>query len=88
MHPILPAGSIVAIDRSLNDPTQLHGRIVAACPDGEAMIRWLEVSGRHVILRPNQQGRDYPLIPVDTGDSGAGFVIGQVVWSWSRFSEG
>ena len=28
------------------------------------MIRWLEVSGRHVILRPNQQGREYPLVPV------------------------
>jgi SOS-response transcriptional repressor LexA len=88
MHPILSIGSIVAIDRSLTDPAQLHGRIVAACPDGAPMIRWLEVSGRHVILRPNQQGRDYPLIPIDTGDPAAAFVIGQVVWSWSRFSEG
>ena len=36
MHPILPAGSIVAIDRSVTDPQQLQGRIVAACPDGRA----------------------------------------------------
>ncbi len=29
------------------------------------MIRWLDVSGRHVILRPNQNGKDFPLIPVE-----------------------
>ena len=88
MHPILPAGSIAAVDRSLTDPAQLHGRIVAACPEGTPMIRWLEVSGRHVILRPNQQGREFPLVPVDLEDPGTTFIIGQVVWSWSRFSEG
>jgi transcriptional regulator with XRE-family HTH domain len=85
MHPILPAGSIVAIDRSIADPIQLDGQIVAACPDGTPMVRWLEVSGRHVILRPNQQGRDFPLVPVDLEDHYHEFVIGQVVWSWSRF---
>jgi len=88
MHPILPVGSIVAIDRSMTNPAQLHGRIVAASPDGVPVIRWLEVSGRHVILRPNQQSRDFPLVPVDLEDSGTAFIIGQVVWSWSRFSEG
>ena len=34
------------------------------------MIRWLEVSGRHMILRPNQQGREYPLVPVELDDDG------------------
>jgi len=87
MHPILPAGSVAAIDRSMANPLQLHGRIVAACPDGIPMIRWLEVSGRHMILRPNQQGREFPLVPVDLEDSSSVLIIGQVVWSWSRFSE-
>jgi hypothetical protein len=88
MHPILPAGSIAAIDRSMTNPNQLHGRIVAACPEGTPMIRWLELSGRHVILRPNFQGREFPLVPIDPEDTDTGFIIGQVVWSWSRFSEG
>ena len=87
MHPILPAGSIVAIDRSMTDPLQLHGRIVAACPDGKPMIRWLEVSGRHMILRPNLQGREFPLVPVEIDDDRTSCIIGQVVWSWSRFSQ-
>ena len=29
------------------------------------MIRWLDISGRHVILRPNQTGKEFPLIPVE-----------------------
>jgi hypothetical protein len=88
MHPILPAGSIVAIDRSMTDPLALHGRIVAARTEAVPMIRWLEISGRHMILRPNQQGREFPLVPVDLEDASSTFIIGQVVWSWSRFSEG
>jgi hypothetical protein len=86
MHPILPSGSIVAVDRSITDPRALHGQIVAARPGGVAMIRWLDVSGRHVILRPNNAGgREFPLIPVEYDQYGSDLVIGQVVWSWSRF---
>jgi hypothetical protein len=87
MHPILPAGSVVAVDRSITDPRKLHGQIVAACPGVVPMIRWLELSGRHVILRPNQtNGREFPLIPVDFDEADPRLIIGQVVWSWSRFS--
>ena len=51
------------------------------------MIRWLELSGRHVILRPNQtNGREFPLIPVDFDEADSQLIIGQVVWSWSRFT--
>lgn len=87
MHPILPPGSIVAIDRSVTDPARLHGQIVAACPDGAPMIRWLDVHGRHIILRPNHNvGRDHPLIPLEL-DEHSPVIIGQVVWSWSRFDQ-
>ncbi len=86
MHPILPVGSIVAVDRSVVDPLKLDGQIVAARPDNQGpMIRWLDVSGRHVILRPNQSGKDFPLIPVEYDANNKHLVIGQVVWSWSRF---
>ena len=52
------------------------------------MIRWLDVHGRHIILRPNYNvGRDFPLIPIEL-DERAPVIIGQVVWSWSRFGEG
>src|SRR5262245_7411300 len=87
MYPILPAGSIVAVDRSVTDPLRLHGQIIAACPDGVPMIRWLDVHGRHLILRPNHPGKDYALIPVEFQEQESPIIIGQVVWSWSRFSQ-
>jgi len=87
MNPILPKGSIVAIDQTETDPMGLQGKIVAARPYGELMIRWLDVSGRHVILRPNQSGREFQLVPVELDDTPPDFVIGRVVWSWSRFGE-
>jgi hypothetical protein len=88
MHPILSGGSIVAVDRTMTDPRRLHGKIVAARPDGVPMIRWLEVSGRHLILRPNNQiTKEFPLIPVALDDQTTEPIVGQVVWSWSRFSQ-
>ncbi len=88
MHPILSAGSVVAIDRAVTDPEVLQGKLVAANPDGRPMIRWLEVSGKHLILRPNFVSAEYPTIPIPR-DEAAGHapILGQVVWSWSRFSE-
>ncbi|MFO0908288.1 MAG: hypothetical protein U0794_07995 [Isosphaeraceae bacterium] len=88
MNPILPAGSIVAIDRSMTDAVALQGRIVAACPERGRADRWLDLSGRHLILRPSQPGREYPLIPVELDDQTDGLILGQVVWSWSRFGHG
>ena len=86
MHPILPAGSVVAIDRSVTDPRALQGRMVAACPDDVPMIRWLDLSGRHMILRPNLPSREHSLIPVEINGLTQNLILGQVVWSWSRFS--
>ena len=85
MAPVLPIGSVVAIDRAVNDPQILQGKMVAARFENKAMIRWLDVSGRHLILRPNQPSRDTPLIPVELDQLTPGLIVGQVVWSWSRF---
>jgi hypothetical protein len=89
MAPILPAGSVVAVDRAVTDPDRLQGRMVAAAPEGMPMIRWLDVSGRHLILRPNQPSREHPLIPVEIdGGQAQSLILGQVVWSWSCFNGG
>jgi len=87
MAPILPSGSIVAIDRSVTQPRALQGKIVAACVEGQPMIRWLDLSGRHLILRPNQPGGAFPLVPVDLDRADSSVLLGRVVWAWSRFGE-
>jgi len=86
MFPILPAGSVVAVDRSLTDPQRLQGKMVAAMPDNNPVIRWLDISGKHLIFRPNQQSRDHPLIPLEYDANLPSTILGQVVWSWSCFN--
>ena len=86
MFPILPAGSVVAVDRSLTDPQRLQGKMVAAMPDNVPIIRWLDLSGRHLIFRPNQQSREHPLIPLEYDVTQPSTILGQVVWSWSCFN--
>ena len=85
MYPILPRGSVVAVDRAVADPRLLAGKIVAACADGRPVIRWLEISGRHIILRPNQQTTETPMVALELAEADHGPIIGQVVWSWSQF---
>jgi Peptidase S24-like len=87
MYPILPSGSVVAIDRSKRDVWALQGRMVAATYEGAPMIRWLDITGRHMILRPNQPSREHPLIPIELDNGSQHQIIGQVVWSWSRFGQ-
>ena len=86
MFPILPAGSVVAVDRSTTDPQRLQGKMVAAMPDSIPIIRWLDLSGRHLIFRPNQQSREHPLIPLEYDATQPTTILGQVVWSWSCFN--
>ncbi|WP_152051116.1 helix-turn-helix domain-containing protein [Tautonia marina] len=88
MHPILPIGSMVAVDCAIRSAEELQGRIVAARVEGRAVIRWLELSGRHLILRPNRSSPDTPTVAIEPAavGQGSGPILGQVVWSWSRFS--
>lgn len=86
MFPILPVGSVVAVDRSINDPRALQGKMVAANLNGMPMIRWLDLSDRHLIFRPNQASRDHPLIPMELNKD-RNPILGQIVWSWSRFND-
>jgi SOS-response transcriptional repressor LexA len=86
MHPILPEGSVAAVDRAVRDPRLLQGRLVAARPEGVPVIRWLELSGKHLIFRTNGPAADFPIIPVEwNGRDPKDLIIGQVVWSWSKF---
>src|SRR5437763_1622899 len=81
-----PAGPVVAVDRSITDPQRLQGKMVAARPEGVPMIRWLDLTGRHLIFRPNQASKDHSLIPIELDDAVDDPILGQVVWSWSCFN--
>jgi hypothetical protein len=85
MHPVLPAGSLAVIDLTYHDPRALAGRIVAARPEGQPVLRWLDVSGRHVILRPNQPDRDHPVLAFQADGVGPELILGVVIAAYSHF---
>jgi phage repressor protein C with HTH and peptisase S24 domain len=87
MAPILPAGSIVAVDLSRTDPDSLQGKIVAATSGEGVVVRWMERSGRHLILRPNHAGPNASTVALEFTDGEPSPLLGQVVWSWSRFTK-
>ena len=87
MYPILPEGSIVAIDRSKRDIQLLQGRMVAACLEGLPMIRWLEISGRQLTLRPTHPSREHPPVLIKIDGHTLDLIIGQVVWSCCQFTQ-
>ncbi len=85
MSPILVAGSVVAVDLSQREPGNLSGRIAVVRVKGRAVVGWLEESGRHVILRANSSRAEFPLIPLELRGADRDEILGQVVWSMSRF---
>jgi hypothetical protein len=84
MAPVLNEGSIAAIDTSVTDPRRLQGRLVAARPDGRPLVRWLDLSGRHMIFKPNRPAREFPIIPLELESGGPSVIMGQVVFTWNH----
>lgn len=87
MSPILPMGSLIAVDFSTREFDDFEGRLVVARVGEQVFVRWFENSENQVILRPNRPGA-FPLMRIEPRRSGQDTILGQVVWSWSSFLKG
>jgi hypothetical protein len=77
MKPHLPESSVAVVDLSQNKPETLHSRMVVALDSrNDPVIRWLEHSGEHLILRA--EVRNYPTIPYTIPES-QGRILGSIV---------
>jgi hypothetical protein len=77
MKPLLPESSVAVVDLSQNKPESLHTRMVIALDNkNEPVIRWLEHSGEHLILRA--EVRHYPTIPYTVAES-QGRILGSII---------
>jgi hypothetical protein len=85
MEPVLPKGSILGIDRSARDPAELQGRLVVAKHQGKPLVRQLDLSNRHLILKASRPGRGSGLIALPWSETSPSPVLGRVVWSWTQF---
>ncbi|RLT10180.1 MAG: hypothetical protein DWI24_08950 [Planctomycetota bacterium] len=79
MSPVISCRSIVVVDLSQTDPKDLNGKIVIGLDQkSQTVIRRLEHSGDLLILRAEQSGREFPMIPF-TLDESADRILGEVI---------
>ena len=89
MLPVLPDGSIVAIDLSQRDPRACIQKIVCArTEDGEIVIKILLGAAGHIVVLNSWNTADEQFkrsIEIDTQEN-ADWLIGRVVWAWVDLS--
>lgn len=85
MAPVVAKSGVILVDLSAKDPTRLNKNLVIALDNrNEPVIRWFELSGESLILRPEQNARHYPVIAYNVKEA-AGRILGLVLASFARF---
>jgi phage repressor protein C with HTH and peptisase S24 domain len=81
MYPRLLPGATVLIDRHYNSlrPYQKNEQnMYAVKKDGGATVKYVELAGSNLILRPHNQAYPVDVIPVEEGKTYAEYIVGRV----------
>jgi len=81
MHPRMNAGATLLIDRhhnSLRPYRRGVPNIYAVAKDGELLVRYVQLQGSHLLLRPHNQQCPLTAIYVGEGRSSADHIVGRV----------
>lgn len=81
MHPRMNAGATLLIDRhhnSLRPYRRGEPNIYAVAKDGEMLVRYLELQGPYLLLRPHNRQCPLAAIGVGEGKSFADSIVGRV----------
>jgi transcriptional regulator with XRE-family HTH domain len=81
MYPRLLPGAAVLIDRHYNSLKPYHKNeqnMYVVKKDGNATVKYVELAGSNLILRPHNQAYPVDVIPVDTPSAAAEFIVGRV----------
>jgi phage repressor protein C with HTH and peptisase S24 domain len=86
LAPMLPAGSLVAIDHGYREADKLHGKLVAFRHGAGVAVRWCHSRAGDAVLGltgepPTRQRGDALLF---TGEAAASCVVGRIVWWWAE----
>lgn len=84
MTPTIPAGAMVAVDRSETDPERLTGKVVAVAPrEGGVAFKRLQRDGRGGYVGvPDNPAAGHPATPLAEGDR----IVGQATVVYTRLS--
>jgi transcriptional regulator with XRE-family HTH domain len=81
MYPRLLPGATVLIDRHYNSLKPYHKNeqnMYAVKKDGNATVKYVELAGSNLILRPHNQAYPVDVISVDSPAAAAEFIVGRV----------
>lgn len=81
MYPRLLPGATVLIDRHYNSLRPYHKNeqnMYAVRKEGGATVKYVELAGNNLILRPHNQAYPVDVIPVESGKTFADYIVGRV----------
>jgi hypothetical protein len=81
MYPRLMPGSLLLLDRhynSLKPYRKGEFNMYAVLKDNNCIVRYVEVAGNNLILRPYNQAYPIEVLPVEDGASASDYLVGRV----------
>src|SRR6266436_1091254 len=83
MYPRLLPGATVLIDRhynSLRPYRKGESNMYAVIKNGGCTVKYVELAGRHLVLRPHNHAYPVEVMPMEDGKSAADYLIGRVCY--------
>ena len=80
MYPRLLPGATVLIDRHYNslEPYRKEPNMYAVRQNGAATVKYVEVSGKTLILRPHNQSFPVSILEIEEGKTAADYIVGRI----------
>ena len=81
MYPRLAPGALLLLDRhynSLKPYRKGEFNMYAVLKDGSCTVRYVEVAGNHLILRPHNQSYPIEVMPMEDGKRASDYLVGRV----------
>ncbi len=83
MYPRLLPGATVLIDRHYNSFKPYRkgeSNMYAVNKDGDCTIKYVEVAGNHLVLRPHNASYPVEIIAMESGQSPTDYLVGRVCY--------
>jgi Peptidase S24-like len=83
MYPRLLPGATVLLDRhynSLKPYRKGEFNMYAVAKDGDCTVKYVEVAGNHLILRPHNQAYPIEVMTMEEGKTAADYLVGRVCY--------
>jgi transcriptional regulator with XRE-family HTH domain len=83
MYPRLLPGATVLIDRhynSLKPYRKGESNMYAVNKDGAATVKYVEVAGNNLILRPHNQAYPVEIMPIEADKNASSYLVGRVCY--------